>query len=419
MPRKSLILSAVTLIVIFGFATTAPSFAASKGKVLYNFNCCTDGVSPSGGLIFDAAGNLYGTTVYGGANDGGVVFKLSPGGDRTRTETVLHSFSGPDGLRPDAHLIFDANANLYGTTTSGGAYGGGTAFQLTPNENGTWTEAVLYSFCSATRCTNPRGPNAGLIFDAAGNLYGTTTWGGTYDSGTVFELSPGQNGEWNEKVLHSFNGNDGRYPYANLIFDTAGNLYGTTAFGGSSGCYIGCGTVFELTPGAKGKWKEKVLHRFSVNGTDGKDGWNPYAGVISDTAGNLYGTTEYGGFYYYGTVFQLAPKANGEWTERLLRSFYFERYPGAGLVFDARGNLYGETPFGGDGSACMSERCGTVFQFAPSAGGKWTYRVLFSFDAENGAEPSGGLILDPAGNLYGTTFLDGAYGYGVVFEVTP
>jgi uncharacterized repeat protein (TIGR03803 family) len=133
MPSKSLILSAVTLIVISGFATTVPAFAASNEKVLYSFNCCTDGVYPLGALlIFDAAGNLYGTTVYGGGNDEGVVFELSPGSDGTWTETVLHSFSGPDGARPDASLIFDTKRNLYGTTTSGGAHGGGTVFQLTP-----------------------------------------------------------------------------------------------------------------------------------------------------------------------------------------------------------------------------------------------------------------------------------------------
>jgi uncharacterized repeat protein (TIGR03803 family) len=198
--------------------------------------------------------------------------------------------------------------NLYGTTPGGGAYNGGTVFKLRQGGNGKWTHKVLHSFGKGT---DGRKPFAGLIFDAEGNLYGTTELGGVYGYGAVIELTQGKSGKWTSKVLHSFNNNgtDGRYPlYGSLIFDKIGNLYGTTAYGGSgSGCtgeFGLCGIVFELTPSAHGKWTEKVLHSFVGNGSDGV---GPYAGVILDTAGNLYGTTTAGGANDDGTVFEIIP----------------------------------------------------------------------------------------------------------------
>src|ERR1019366_9536867 len=221
-------------------------------------------------------------------------------------EQVLHSFgNGTDGANPQAGLIVDAAGNLYGTTVGGGTYGYGTVFELTPNGSGGWTEKVLYSFCSQAYCPDGSEPYAGLIFDAVGNLYGTTLDGGTnWFGGTVFELTPAGGGSWTETVLHSFNknGTDGANPYAGLIFDAVGNLYGTTEEGGT----YGYGTVFELTPAAGGVWTEKVLHNFNNNGTDGG---TPYAGLIFDAARNLYGTTAGGGTYYSGTVFRV--NANG------------------------------------------------------------------------------------------------------------
>src|ERR1039458_4539934 len=211
-------------------------------------------------------------------------------------EQVLHSFQndGADGVDPYAGLIFDGAGNLYGTTWQGGTYGYGTVFELTPTAGGTWTENVLWSFGSGTDGTSPV---AGLIFDAVGNLYGTTLQGGTYGYGTVFELTPAAGGTWTEKVLYSFgSGTDGANPYAVLIFDAAGNLYGTTYFGGSSDA--GNGTVFEVSPSAGGVWTEHVLHRFG-NGTDGI--W-PQAGLVFDAVGNLYGTTSVGGTFGWGTV---------------------------------------------------------------------------------------------------------------------
>jgi uncharacterized repeat protein (TIGR03803 family) len=227
------------------------------------------------------------------------------GGDWT--EKVLHSFNlnGTDGYDPIAGLIFDAAGNLYGTTLEGGAHDSGTVFELTIKSGGDWTEKILYNFNGSNEGLEPL---AGLIFDAAGNLYGTTNAGGAYGFGTVFELTPKAGGGWTEKVLHSFNdsGKDGFYPWTGLIFDAARNLYGTTAFGGSGSCndngIAGCGTVFELTPKAGGSWTEKILHSFDNNG---KDGNYPAATLIFGSAGSVYGTTEGGGAYGFGTVFKI------------------------------------------------------------------------------------------------------------------
>jgi uncharacterized repeat protein (TIGR03803 family) len=388
------------------------TWAAAQERVLHSFNLNgADGYYPSAGLIFDAAGNLYGTTRVG-TDSYGTVFELTPAAGGGWTETVLHNFGyGTDGATPYAGLIFDAAGNLYGTTQYGGTYGVGTVFELTPAAGGGWTETVLHNFGNGADGSTPF---AGLIFDAAGNLYGTTYQGGTYLYGTVFELTPAGGGSWTEKVLHNFgNGTDGAAPYAGLIFDAAGNLYGTTYQGGT---YSSSGTVFELTPAAGGGWTETVLHNFNYNGTDGN---YPYAGLIFDAAGNLYGTTYQGGTYFYGTVFELTPTAGGGWTEKVLYSFNNNGadgyYPQAGLILDAAGNLYGTTSYGGTYSY------GTVFELTPTAGGGWTEKVLhnFNYNGTDGNYPYAGLIFDAAGNLYGTTYQGGTYGYGTVFEFTP
>ena len=312
---------------------------------------------PEAGLILDAAGNLYGTTQWGGTSTVGAVFELTPAAGGTWTEKVLHSFlnDGTDGVNPVAGLIFDGAGNLYGTTYQGGTYGDGTVFELTPAAGGTWTEQVLHNFNYDS--TDGAGPHAGLIFDAAGNLYGTAASGGTYSYGTAFELTPAAGGTWTEKVLWNFgSGADGSYPQGGLIFDAAGNLYGTTTSGGAHGP----GTVFELMPAGGGTWSERVVHSFG----NGADGSGPYAGLIFDAAGNLYGTTHQGGTYGYpgGTVFELTPAAGGTWTEKGLYNFGSGTdgaAPLAGLIFDAVGNLYGTTAAGGTSSV------GTVFEFTP------------------------------------------------------
>jgi len=421
---------------VFGFLTlAAPLFAASKEKVLYSFcpvnNGCTDGKYPQSSLIFDAAGNLYGTAAQGGAYRGGTVFKLTPNTNGTWTETVLYNFNilSTGGNSPSGNLIFDTTGNLYGTTNTGGVYNGGTAFELMPNGDGTWTETVLHSFGEGN---DGFGAVGGLIFDAAGNLYGATGGGGIYNScgsgydcGTVFELMPNGDGTWTETVLHSFGeGNDGFGPVGGLIFDAAGNLYSATVLGGA----YDYGTAFELSPSGNGTWTETILHNFNDNG---KDGWSPYIGLVLDTVGNLYGTTFYGGARNGGTVFELSPEGNGKWKKKTLHSFSLGGTGGyflfGGLIFDDAGNLYGTTYSGGDnGKACNYEGCGTVFQLVPGSNGTWKETVLFRFNSKDGAFPMTSLIFDAAGNLYGTTFSGGnvrgpceKYGCGTVFEITP
>jgi uncharacterized repeat protein (TIGR03803 family) len=352
-------------------------------KVLHRFNF-TDGANPLVGLIFDAEGNLYGTTANGGSGDCmygcGTVFELTPVAGGKWTEKVLHSFSkdGRDGEGPSGRLIFDASGNLYGTTYNGGSSGCsecGTVFQLMPGANGKWTERVLHSFKGVDGISP-----LGLILDASGNLYGTAYLGGKGNgggAGTAFELTPGANDEWALKVLYTFCEEsgcaDGAGPVAGLTFDAAGNLYGATVQGGNisgSPCgNNGCGTVFRLTPHADGNWKETVLHRFAGQ----KDGWEPQAGPIFSPAGKLYGTTGVGGSetcnrgYGCGTVFQLTPGNDGKWTEKVLHSFTGKDGDGpiGALTFDGAGNLYGTTLTGGTSSNCSDLGCGTVFKIMP------------------------------------------------------
>jgi uncharacterized repeat protein (TIGR03803 family) len=336
-------------------------------KVLHVFNN-KDGWQPIGGVIRDASGKLYGTTSLGGSANDGVVFELTPGANGKWTEKVIHNFSGADGYYPMTNLLFDTAGNLYGTTETGGTAtacpnGCGVVFELSPGSKGKWTEKVLHDFGKGDDGRNPFG----LIFDTSGNLYGTTYFGGTHNSGTVFELLPGKNGKWAERLLHSFGqGTDGSKPEASLIFDPSGNLYGTTLSGGINGD----GAVVELMPQKNGQWTHKVLHSFN---NDGKDGRFPQGALIFDRAGNLYGTTPYGGsgsgctnqFGLCGTVFELTPEANGKWTEKILHNFVGNGSDGvgpyAGLIFDSAGNLYSTTFAGGAGLGLY----GTVFEIIP------------------------------------------------------
>jgi uncharacterized repeat protein (TIGR03803 family) len=396
--------------------------AAPAYIVLYSFaGYPTDGSFPTAGLLRDASGNLYGTTARGGPsgvclnpNGCGRVFKLSP----TGTETVLHSFTGgADGSQPLAGLVPDAAGNLYGTASQGGTSGAGVVFKVTP----TGTATVLYSF---TGGADGGGPLAGLVRDVAGNLYGTTQYGGSSTAcqdgcGTVFELSS----TGTETVLHSFVGNptDGWQPLAGLVRDAAGNLYGTTSQGGTGTCQGGAcffpGVVFKLSPSGT----ETVLYNFK----GGADGNFPSAGLIQDPAGNLYGTTTFGGATSAscpngcGVVFKLSPCGSGF---KVLYSFTGGAEgsePQAGLVRDGAGNLYGTTVSGG------ASGVGVVFKLTPTG----TYKVLHSFTGgADGAYPYGGLVQDGAGNLYGTTKSGGlgdceisgrCFGCGVVFKLTP
>lgn len=370
------------LLVLSGFLTTSRSAnAADKERILYSFcpidhMLCADGLLPLGYLIFDLSGNLYGVTGNGGAQGWGTVFRLTPGADGKWKERVLHSFNEDDGSGPGGGLIFDAAGNLYGTTGLGGAfydcgydpvYGCGTVFELTPGSDGRWKEKerVIHNFNGQNK--DGFNPNASLVADANGNLYSTTSSGGAYNScsqvnssgcGAVFRLSRDAKGRWKESVIHSFNGTDGWEPLGNLIFDKKGNLYGTTYQGGgyNPNCYqYSCGTVFELSPGKNGVWSERVLHHFN-----GKDGAKPQGGLIFDAAGNLYGTTSTGGPYGCcfggGTAFELIPTGRGKWKEKVLHYFGKGKdgaVPYASLIFDAAANLYGTTSAGGaSGEGC-------------------------------------------------------------------
>jgi uncharacterized repeat protein (TIGR03803 family) len=371
------------------------SAQAQTYRVLFQFRAGMDGAAPLAGLVSDPNGNLYGTTSSDGAFDSGVVFKISA----PHKETVLHSFtgSGGDGEYPLAGLVRDAAGSLYGTTANGGVYGGacggfgcGTVFKV----NSAGREIVLHRFTGSPDASTPY---SGLVRDEAGNLYGTTFSGGQYGFGTVFEI----NKDGDESVLYSFNpsNGDGAFPYGGLARDAAGNLYGTTDGSGK----FGDGTVFKVdTNGA-----ETILYNF---GSYSGDGTLPSGALIRDAAGNLYGTTQSGGTLGLGTVF----KVDTTGKETLLHSFAGGTKDGevpflAGLVRDSKGNLYGATNEGGRFSF------GTVFKVAPS--GKEI--LLHSFDGKDGKIPYGSLILDGKGNLYGTASAGGAYGGGGVYEVVP
>ncbi|MGB8886054.1 MAG: choice-of-anchor tandem repeat GloVer-containing protein [Candidatus Korobacteraceae bacterium] len=378
--------------------------------VLHSFNIDTaDGANPYAGLILDGAGNLYGTTLNGGISEG-TVFELSPQQNGSWTESMIYpfNFNGTDGGNPAyGALIGDGAGNLYGTASAAGAYDSGVLFELSPNGSGGWTEKVVHNFGLST---DGSGPDSGLVFDAAGNLYGTNVAGGIHNSGTAFELSPDGSGGWTEKVLHSFgNGTDGKYPFDSLVIDRLGNLYGTTYRGGIHNY----GTVFELSPNGSGGWTETVLHSFNFNGADGA---LPYAGLAIDSAGNLYGTTPYGGINYSGAVFELSPNGSGGWTEKIVHSFNYTdgAFPTAGLIFDSANNLYGTTETGG------IHGYGSVFQLTPQQNGSWTEKVLLSFNGMDGASPEGSLVrFGSSANLYGTTSGGGVNGAGTVFEMTP
>jgi len=362
-----------------------PAAQAQTYTVLHKFKGApTDGRYPEyGHLIGDSAGNLYGTTYSGGASGYGAVFKLDPAG----TETILYSFTGEaDGGFPNA-VIRDSAGNLYGTAGSGGAWNSGAVFKLDP----AGTETVLYSF---TGRADGAKPLAGLIRDSAGNLYGTASAGGVSEyTGVVFKLDTAGT----ETVLHTFTGGaDGGDPEAGLIRDSAGDLYGTTSGGGVSHE----GVVFKLD--ATG---ETVLYSF----TGGADGSQPVGGLLRDSAGNLYGTTPYGGASGNGVVFKLDTTG----TETVLYSFTGGAdgsQPEAGLIQDPEGNLYGTTYYGG------APENGVVFELDTTG----TETVLYSFaGGADGSNPYAGLIRDSAGNLYGTARFGGISGSGVVFRIQP
>jgi uncharacterized repeat protein (TIGR03803 family) len=389
---------------------------------------------------------------------------------------VLHAFTGtPDGGGVLAGVAVDGKSSLYGTTWAGGAYGEGTVFELIPSSGGKWTETILYSFCAKPRCTDGDLPMDGVVLDAAGNLFGaatavtfelspdslSTTWiyrvlcdcgvpsavdkadnlygiggPGRYGDGDVMQMVPSfaADGNWTAKPLYSFCSQrpgcrDGEPPEWGLAWDAKGNLYGTTELGGNgypacSGSG-GCGVGYQMEAVGDGKWTYHVLHRFAAFNNDGQ---LPYSGVVVDAAGNVYGTTIEGGSTRNnnvcregcGTVYKLTPQSNGRWKETVL--YDFPKFasdgngPVGGLVLDLAGNIYGTTSAGGDATC----QCGVVFKLTPQANGKWKYAVLHRFKGTDGWSPQASLTFDKNyKHLYGTTVEGGKGGYGVVFEITP
>ncbi len=419
---------AVVTVILVMMALLSPSADAQTYKVLYNFTGGDDGGVPVGVLTFDATDNLYGTTWAGGDSacpitygyaGCGVVFELMPNLDGTWTQTVLHTFHGSDGAGPQGRLSLDAAGTLYGSAKYGGkttrpcaGTGCGIVFTLTPNLDGSWTQTVLHAFS----WKDGSGPNHGvLLSDGAGNLYGVTDTGSNSSCpngcGVIYELSPNSDGTWTETVLHSFDRPGGVFPEAGLTFDADGTLYGAAQLNGANG--LDCGTVYKLTPTSTGGWKYRVIHPFAAHPS-----CVPETGVTLDPEHNLYGTTiGTGGHSGWGTVFQMTPKPTGGWAYRVIHKFtggHDGGRPGyAPLILDAAGNLYGTTTAGGPHDA------GNVFELVRTSSG-WKEQVLYSFTGGvDGGGPLAGLIFDTSGNLYGTTTTGGANGAGVIFEITP
>jgi len=380
--RSSMMAGMAIMVGLFILLVTANAAQAQTFQVLHTFTGGADGAYPVGGLTMDRAGNLYGATSAGGylegycetergANGCGVVFKVAHEGSGWVLSPLYAFMGGSDGLFPVGRVIFGPDGALYGVTQAGGGVDCnagfatcGVVFRLTPPA----------SVCKSFTCT------------------------------------------WQESTILSFNGPGGAQPTSEVVFDRAGNLYGTTYYGGGNGNDIciyegnGCGTVYKLTP-SNGTWTETVLHAFPATGFDGQ---NPDANLIVDSAGNLYGSTVAGGGAGLGSVFQLSPSGSG-WTEDLLYNFVYTNgngiEPEGGLLL-ASGNLLGTTPSGGTGGG------GTVFQLTPGQGG-WTFNLMYSLTGQDGFGPQASLTMDAAGNLYGTTAAGGAYGYGSAFKLTP
>ncbi len=416
------------LCILFGLVVTAP---AQTFTVLHEFTGGADGSNPYSGLTMDRAGNLYGVAPFGGyqtceTQNGigcGTVFKLTDRGSGWVFSTLYQFTSGSGGSIPVGTPSIASDGTLYGTTDGGGNLncrdsfgdGCGTVFHLRPHPNFcpslscSWINTVLYSF---TGGSDGNDPYTGVVFDGAGNIYGTTYAGGSAQLGVAYELSPSGSG-WTDSTIHTFaGGNDGANPSSAPVFDNSGNLYGTTAFGGGCGG-SGCGTVFQLTPSGSG-WSENILYNFSGSFTV------PIGGLLFDTQGNLYGTAS-----VPNGIFELSP-SNGGWSATLLYSdeqIALQSFRGT-LARDAAGNLYGTSELGGQTQCNFGYGCGFVYKLTPSSGG-WTFTQLYSFtDGSDGAYPTGGVVLDSNGNIYGTAYGGGTHtcgsgGCGTVWEITP
>lgn len=409
------------------FMSPTSAFADPAFATLYPFcsvSNCADGSGPQSGAIRDPAGNLFGVTFGGGQYGGGAVYELSAAG----TERVLYSFCSycADGLLPASTLVLDVNGDLYGTTTFSSGAGGGTVFELIPNARRTkWKFALLYAFCSQPSCIDGglpiggltyQGAQSGALYDGASPLYGATLYGGSGNDGVAYQLAFGFGKKKpKEKVIHSFCSktacSDGYSPNGGLTMDGGGNLYGVTSVGGGTNS----GVVFRLSPKNNG-FVETVLYDFCA-AANCADGQFPVGVPAMDANGNLFGTTQAGGAYGQGTVYKLAPHGRNS-QESVLYSFCSgggscaDGYDPQGVIVDAAGDLFGTTLRGGANSQ------GTLFEVQ-----RTTQTVLHSFcaptDCSDGGSPTGGLIFDESGNLFGTTQTGGSNFAGTVYELTP
>ena len=359
---------------------------AQAFNLLYSFRGGADGSVPYGTMARDSQGNLYGATNQGGSSNVGTVFELDSAGN----ESILETFNFTNGAYPLAGLMINGSGNLFGTTSEGGAAGRGTVFEIHSTQN-----RLVHTFAASP--SDGGLPEAGVIRDSAGNLYGTTVSGGTSFFGTVFKLDPAGN----LTILHNFTGGtDGRNPAGKLVMDSAGNLYGTTWGGGSSNL----GIVFKVDPSGN----ETILHNFAGSPRDGQ---SPYAGLVLDPAGNLYGTTYIGGSTGFGTLFKIDTAGNETVVHNFVGGSTDGHYPAADLLIAPTGDLYGVASQGGPSDL------GVVYK-VDQAG---TFSILhdFSGSTTDGALPFGGLIADRSGNLFGTTSSGGANNMGTIFRLTP
>lgn len=398
------------------------SLGATSYQVLYSFARGQDGASPQSGVTMDSGGNLFGTTAVGGDFSGGTVFELSYSPKNGWTKTILHNFNYlADGENPDGTLVFDLAGNLYGTTPTEGPQLVGTVYELSPNGGG-WDFTLLFD----------EGVHGGVILDEVGNVY-APLGAGQYMGGAIGKLSPAPK-EWTYTALYSFCSKplphcaDGIEPQGPLAWDAAGNLYGNTLYGGiypyPSPCFSqeGCGLVFQMKPRPGGTWAYRILYWF---GGFGEDGALVNGGLVVDGKGNVYGTTYLGGpNFFSGTVFKLSPQPPGQWGQSI---GYMETQiytfpdcslgcgPFGSMVRDRAGNLYGAA---GGGNQSCGGYCGVVYRLSPQRDGTWKYTTLHKFNGSDGAGPNG-VTVGSDGNLYGTTIVGGQYNGGVVFEITP
>jgi uncharacterized repeat protein (TIGR03803 family) len=385
--------------------------SAQTYQVLYNFGSSyNDAYAPEAPPILASDGSLFGTTAFGGSNGCGgygcgTAYRLARNADGTWTLHIIHSFNGQDGWQPSTRVALDQLGDVYVPVFGNWPYGYGTLVELLPQSNGQWNEVVLHNFTGVGNDAYPEG----IFVKSPDDVYGVTygqfnfNWGGELYNLVGMSTHLG--------IVHAFdlNPGDGSTP-TGVMLDSAGNIFGTTCGGGS----YRLGTVFELSPKQHGAgWGEKILYSFKGGPSDT---YCPNPGVIFDSAGNLYGSTVDGGPTNLGTVFQLAPNGDGTWAERIIYAFRGLEdgaEPVGGLAIDPQGNVFGAAFAAGHFNS------GTVFKLSPASNGNWTFAVLYSFpDPQQGADPLG-VVLDPSGNLYGTTSLGGAYGVGVAFELTP